>query len=230
MDNKEKFNLISSLVAGLIPSFIGILFGKDMAFFGFVITVLLWALSYRYLIILPKQKKQQEKGSHFFIKGYFSPNYGQAKEIGIFVQNVDKDEEDVFPKIRIIGDITREEYENGILKTLRPLLPPADNRIFSSEYEKIEFNLPQNIILAKIDKKNIFIPLEKNFLLESFWEINDENYEFTRKRWSFVFEIFGKKGNSRIKFESERYSIYFEAYERHNDVFLEFGEVKKVFE
>ena len=108
-------------------------------------------------------------------------------------------------------------------------MPTADNRIFPcNDYEKIEFNVPQNIILAKIDKKNIFIPLEQNLLLELFWEIEREGYEFIRKRWSFVFEIFGKKGNARIKFESERYSIYFETYERHDDVFLEFGEVSRL--
>ena len=74
MNNKEKLNLISSLVVGLILLFIGILIGKETACVGLIITLLIWALAYRYLIILPKQKKQKEKGSQFFIKGYFSPS------------------------------------------------------------------------------------------------------------------------------------------------------------
>lgn len=188
-----------------------------MAVVGLIIVILLWILAYKFMIVLPNKKEKHLQ--KFFIKGYFSPSYDQAKQIGIFFQNIDKEQEDIFPKIRIIGDIKQEEYENGNWKEVHPLVPTVDNRVYP-DYGKIEFNIPKNIILAQIDKKNIFIPLATNFLLDLFCEIEQENYEFVRKRWSFSFEIFGKKGKEQRRFETELYGFSFEAYERHNDVFF----------
>jgi hypothetical protein len=226
MNAKEIFiNIISPVLGALLVAFIGVIFGGQMAMFGLIIVILLWILAYRFTFVAPKQKKKQFQ--QFFIKEYFSPSYGQAKEIGIFFQNTNKEQEDVFPKIRIIGEIKQEEYENGNWKEAHSLLPTADNRVYP-DCGKIEFNIPKNIILVRIDKKNILIPLIQNFLLGSFWEIEQENYEFVRKRWSFSFEIFGKEGNEQKKFDTELYSFSFEAYERDQDVFLKFGEVKRI--
>jgi hypothetical protein len=162
MSNKENFNIISALEIALLALFIGfIVMGetveiKLMGIVGSIITMLSWLLFYFFMISFPGKKEKKvttasinEEDPLFFVKEYFSPNSGQAKEVGIFIQNIDRDEKDVFPKIRIIGEIQQAEYENGKWKELRPLLLTSNNRNFPNEnFEKLEFNYPENIVFA----------------------------------------------------------------------------------
>lgn len=65
MNNKEKFNIISGLATSLLVLFIGFIFGEKIlqtiGVFGFLTTIILWILSYRFMIYIPEQKEKKDK-------------------------------------------------------------------------------------------------------------------------------------------------------------------------
>lgn len=241
----SKHGIIDLIISSAVSLIVGLVYwyvskqSLESVFISLAILGIFWVIySTIYLGYFAKEhflvyKTQQErigklkhaiesKKANLDVKEYSYPNYGQSKKVGISIQNNDR--YDVFPRMKIIGNIRRTEY-NGLEKVNeKEFLLPDDNRIFSNVSE-LDFNDSKNIVFAEVEKGNISLFLKTKFLLNP---IFSGETPYTRIKWRFHFELFGEIKEE--KFENGTYFICIEAYERNEETFLLSDGMRKISE
>lgn len=173
--------------------------------------------------VIPRIFKSRRDDVKIEIGEYHNLGYFQSTKVGVLINN--KSDYDIFPKIKILGDIRRVEYmDDGSEKSAAFSLDKG-NQIIGLTDIFVQSGNAREIIFAQVEKnENVSLLVEKPNLLKSFHSVKTGDYKVSRARWSFSFELFGKI--NEMKFKEGVYSISIEAGIRNGEVYLLAGELK----
>lgn len=166
------------------------------------------------------------KKANIKIKECHYPSYLQATKVGISIQN--NDSYDIFPRIRILGDLERIEYFNDGSNKIDIIHLDDDNCVIGSNINvPIEVGNTEKLIFVEVERnENISLLLKNPNLLKSFYSVRLGEYKSGHARWNFTFEIFGKINGEQFK--NETYSTFIDAYLRNGEVFVQIDEIKNI--
>lgn len=201
-----------------------ILYG--LLFIGFYILTVGLFVFIEPVTVFNKQRKQiqnleerlETKKANIEIGEYCFPSYGQATKVGISIEN--KDDNNLLPKIKIVGEITRtKRYYTDV--DIDPIRLDNNNRVIDF-VEKIDFKGFGNISIAEIQGDHIVLCLEKKLLLASVKDVLEGDYY----DWDFNFEMYGSINGE--KFDNGLYSASIETKRTAQEVYLQIGKIKSL--